>query len=404
MVRRGSIISILFLAILAVFDSPSYAALTPLEISQLEKEKINVPAGWEWSTRLENYRSMVSEKYGTDFAFVFNFAQQLILESRENQGKSRGVWYWNLEIAQRLWKGSKLFFELELDKGKGVDKFLPTFSEFNYNWGRNAFYVPALYLEQNFLDDKIYTAGGKLDLTYWFDLNEAANSADTQFLSSALVNNLAIPFPQKGIGALAGVKPYEWLYLQLGAATARASYTRVGLSNAFNSAFFVAEAGWTPRLHSLPGNYRFLIYGNHEKLAYINSEDETKNNIFGWALSFDQAVNKHLTLFCRYGSADAKVWEIAHFWSCGAQLTEPLPGRKFDTLGFGVAQSIFGKDFREANGEDTALGETKYEIYYCLGINNSVSFTPDLQIVTNPDADKTAKTEVVIGLRFLLNF
>jgi len=407
MFKRWIIYAALTSIILSVFSHPSYAALTPLEISQLEKEKIGVPVRGEWLTALANYRKKVSEQYGTDFAFIFNFAQQAILKSRHNQGKSRGVWYWNLEVEQDLWKGADLFIEFEVDRGKGVDKFLPTFSIFNNNSGEDAWlYLPALYLEQNLFSDKLFLAAGKLDISYWFDCNEAANSADTQFLSSSLVNNLTIPFPANGIGALAGFKPYEWLYVQLGAATAKATYTQVGLSNAFNSAFFIAEAGLTPKLFSLPGNYRFILHSNHEKLAYLESEEdeETKNNDFGFGISFDQALSKRLTLFLRYGRTDPKVREIEHFWSCGAQLAEPIPGRKFDLLAFGVAQSIMGDDFRRANGEDAAGSETMYEAYYSLGFNNAVSLTPDIQIVTNPNADKTEETEIVFGLKFLLSF
>ena len=356
---------------------------------------------------LEKYRKKVSGQYGTDFAFIFNFAQQAILKSQHNQGKSRGVWYWNLEIEQDLWKGADLFVEFEVDRGKGVDKFLPTYSIYNDNSGEDAwFYLPALYLEQRLLGDKLFLAAGKLDMSYWFDCNEAANSADTQFFSSSLVNSLTIPFPANGIGALATFSPDEWVYLQFGAATARASYTRVGLSDAFNSAFFIAEAGLAPRFFSLPGNYRFIFHSNHEKLGYVDSadEEETKKNDFGWALGFDQAITRQVTLFARYGAADPKVRDIEHFWSCGAQVVEPIPGRKFDLLAFGVAQSIMGDEYLRANGEDAARAETMYEIYYSLGFNNAVSLTPDIQIVTNPNADKTAETEIVFGLRFLLSF
>ncbi|MFA7653348.1 MAG: carbohydrate porin, partial [Candidatus Omnitrophota bacterium] len=81
------------------------------------------------------------------------------------------------------------------------------------------------------------------------------------------------------------------------------------------------------------------------------------------------------------------------------------PGRKFDCLGIGVAQSIFGKDFRQANGYDeTTRSETMYEVYYSYSLNSALILTPSLQIVTNPNADKSADTEIVCGLRFLLSF
>ena len=390
---------------LLLFSFPSYAALTPLEVFQKGTEE-NSGLPRTWFKKLDAYRSKVSEEYGLDFAFIFNYAQQAILKSSSNRGKTRGTWYWNLEIAKKLWQGAQLFSEFEVDKGKGVDKLLPTFSFFNENSGEDAWlYLPVVYLEQKLFNDRLLIAAGKTDLSYWFDYNEAAGSADTQFLSSSLVNNLTIPFPAKGIAAMVNFTPYEWLYFQSGAATAKAHSTKTGLTDAFNSTFFINELGLTPKFGSLAGNYRFIFRANREKLDYINSdENEIKKNDFGFGISFDQAVTSRLTLFLRYGFADPKVRDIEYFWSGGVQLSEPIPGRKFDILSFGVSRSIFGNDFREANGEDTARFETFYEVYYSYQVNSSLSLSPNLQIVTNPNADKAADTEVVCGLRFMLSF
>lgn len=394
----------LFLLTLSAFPRPSCAALTSLEIYTEAQDKHEVNPAWFWVNDFDEYRRKFGDKYGTNFAFLVNYTQQLILRSGRGGGKGRGVWYWNLEIAQRLWPGGELFAEFEVDRGKGVDKFLPTFSGFNDNSGFDAnLYIPALYLEQKLFQEKVFIAAGKLDLSYWFDCNNAANSADTQFLSGGLVNSLTLPFPAKGIGALAGFKPYEWLYFQSGASTARASSTKMGISDAFNSAFIINELGFTPKIGELEGNYRFIFNINHEELGYVNS-DETKKNDFGFALSFDQAVTSRVTLFLRYGFGDQKVRDIEHFWSCGAQLTEPIPGRKFDILGIGAAQSIFGSDYRKASDEDTGQPETIYEVYYSFNLNSVCTLTPDIQVVTNPDSNRNAVTEVVCGLRFILSF
>ena len=406
MIKHRIICTSLVLIILSAFPCPSRAALTPLEISGQEERKGTSSPQEIWFKKLSGYRKNIAEEYGTNFAFIFNYAQQAILKSSHDKGKSRGAWYWNLEISQKLWRGGELFAEFEMDRGKGVDKFLPTISSFNDNSGDDAwFYIPVLYMEQRFFGDKLLISAGKLDLSYWFDCNDIANSADTQFLSSSLVNNLAIPFPAKGLGAMLSFKPYEWLYLQTGASTAKASSTRVGLSDGFNSTFFISELGLSPEIASLKGNYRFIFRLNHQKLDYLNSDDETKKNDCGLALSFDQAITKRITLFLRYGFADPKVRDIAQFWSCGGQIMEPIPGRKFDILGIGVAQSIVGNDYREANGEDdTSRAETMYEVYYSYNFNSSLTLTPNLQIVTHPDVNKAETTEIVCGLRLLLSF
>ncbi len=379
----------------------SEASLTPIEISESKRE---VSSGGSWFNSLAKYRERLESEYGTEFAFLVNYTQQLIVKSSRDQGKSRGVGYVNLEIEQRLWPGAAVFIELESDRGRGVDQFLSTFAVCNTNSGEDVdFYIPEFYLEQNLFAEKISLSAGKLDLSDWFDGNLAAESGDTQFLSCALINSLTIPFPAKGLGARAEFKPYEWVYFASGASTARASSTKTGLSDGFNSLFFINEFGLSPRIGSLQGNYRFIFHMNHEKLERIDGEGERRED-FGYGISFDQEIIKGVTLFLRYGHADERVRDIKHFWSFGGQIIEPIPGRKFDCLGLGVARSIMGKDYREASEEEAARAETIYEIYYSYNLNSYIILTPNLQIVNNPNADKAAKTAIVCGLRFLLSF
>ena len=394
------ILPIFFIAY--TFIPLSEASLTPIEISEKKKE---IPSVGSWPSKLNKYRNHLVEEYGTEFAILLNYSQQIIAKSSHDEGKSRGVGYLNLEVKQGLWQGSAAFIEFESDKGRGVDYFIPTFSGFNTNSGEDIdFYIPELYIEQNLFADKISISAGKLDLSNWFDGNVVAESGDTQFLSSALINSLTIPFPSKGLGATIKFKPYEWAYFQSGASTARASSTKTGVSDGFNSLFFVSEFGLSPKFGSLKGNYRFIFNMNHEKLERIDGEGEI-NNDFGYGLSFDQEVSDKVTLFLRYGRADERVREIKHFWSFGGQIIEPIPGRKFDCLGIGVAKSIMGQDYLNTGEEDEiARAETMYEVYYSYNLNSYFILTPNLQVVTNPNADKAAGNALVCGLRFLLSF
>jgi carbohydrate-selective porin OprB len=379
----------------------SEASLTPIEISEGKRE---ASSSGSWFNSLTKYREHLVEEYGTEFAFLVNYTQQIIIKSIRDQGKIRGVGYLNLEIEQRLWPGTATFIELESDKGRGVDQFISTFSGCNTNSGEDIdFYIPEFYIEQNLFTERISLSVGKLDLSDWFDGNLVAESGDTQFLSCALINSLTIPFPAKGLGARIEFKPYEWIYFESGASTARASSTKTGLSDGFNSVFFVNEIGLSPKIGSLKGNYRFIFHMNHEKLERIGGEGERSED-FGYGISFDQEIAKGITLFLRYGHADERVRDIKHFWSFGGQIIEPIPGRKFDCLGVGVARSIMGKDYREASEEEAARSETIYEVYYSYNLNSFLILTPNLQIVTNPNADKAAETALVCGLRFLLSF
>jgi len=391
---------VVFLSQIFVFQV--FAATTTLNI--FEELPVQKPPPKGWLEKIQQTREYLEENQGLIFASLFNSQQQIILHSKRDEGTSRNLWYYNLEIEKTLWKGAEAFIEFEVDKNKGVDKFFTTFSQFSDNGGENAsLYIPVLYLQQNFFQDKFYAYAGKFDLSYWFDFNEAAGSADTQFQSSALVNNLTIPFPAKGMGAMFGMQAWEWFYFQSGVATARASSTKIGLSNAFNSELYLNEAGFSPRIKELKGNYRFIFWMNHEKQALID-ESEEKENDSGFALSFDQQITKRLTLFTRYGLANQKVRDIAHFWSFGGQYVTSFGSRKKDYCGLAVAQSLISNDYRDFYGPQTAPSETMCEAYYCWVFNDYVMLTPNLQAVFNPNADKEADNLMVFGARFLAVF
>lgn len=344
----------------------------------------------------------LKEKYGISIAFLINSQIQSALYAKTNKGKSRAAWYYNVALEQKLWSGASVDFEFKGGHNKGIDKILPTFSGFNSNAGELDYaYITKFYLKQDILEKKLFLAAGRLDLSDWFDANKAAGSGDKQFLSDSLVNNPIIPFPQKGLGATAKFKPTDWFYFQAGASDAKSVSTMVGLNNSFRGAFLIGEFGISPKIRGFRGNYRFIIDSDREKLERIDGLGE-KNGDYGYALSFDQQISKHLTLFCRYGFADKKVRSIQHFWSCGGQFSEPIPGRKNDIFGIGMAQSISGEDYRQVNAKASA--ETMYEIYYNFSAHPFVKITPNIQIVTHPNTQKDSSCDVVIGTRLVVVF
>ena len=395
----------LFIAALFLFYSFSsvYAKETSEELSQnLEKSIESEIKGNLQLEKILKERSDFADKYGTTFASLVNSQIQSILYSKRNEGNTRASWYYNLALEQRLWNGGLMHFELEGGHNKGIDKILSSFSVFNDNAGEISYaYIAKLYLNQEFADKKLSVAVGKIDLSDWFDNNLVANSGDTQFLSSSLVNDLAIPFPESGLGGMAAFNPADWIYLQIGASDAKSVSTRVGLNNAFGGAFLIGELGFSPKISGLQGNYRFIVDSGREKLERIDGSGEKKQD-YGFALSFDQQVTKRITFFCRYGFSDRKVRDIQHFWSIGGQVSEPVSGRKDDVLGVGMAQSILGQDYRQAY--ESASAETIYEIYYNFGWHPFVKIIPNIQVMTHPDATRDISCSVAIGSRIVVIF
>lgn len=394
---------LVFVSIILLCSFRVFAEETTLELSEeVAEEAVAGLKPTSWLGKFQNLRQAWEEKYGTTFAVVINSQSQVALRSKENQGQWSAAWYYNVAVEQKLWKNSSVVFEIEGGHNKGIDRYFSTFSIFDSDAGEITYlYVTEFYLKQNFFDEKLYFVTGRMDLSDWCDTNEVANSSDTQFLSSSLVDNMTIPFPQKGLGLMAGVKPFDWFYLQAGASDAKAVSTMVGLTDPFKGAFFIAEAGFSPKIGELQGNYRFIFHANHQRLYFIDGSG-SENQDYGFALSFDQKISDQVTLFLRYGFADEEVRIIKNFWSTGMELVGPIPGRENDVLGLGIAQSIAGEDYRKENGSVQA--ETMYEVYYNLSLHPFVKLIPNLEIVTNPLAEKHSGVDIVTGARLVVIF
>ena len=406
--KKIRLIFFISIFIFGVFNSYCQAEITTIELSEANAKELKGVYDRDWLKKLNQARQDFEEKYGTSFGYVLKYAQQFVLRDKNYSGHSAGTWYMNFATSQKLWQNAEANMELEVDKNKGVDKLIPTYAEFNTNAGKNAsLYIPTLYLEQKAFADKIFAVIGKTDLTNWFDTNTVADSADTQFLSNALGNSLAIPFPPKGIVAMLKYQPIDYFYFQSGAATVDAIATKVGLNDAFKNPLFLNEFGFSPKLGALQGNYRFIFYLQHKKMPLIMDDTQDKLNESGFSLSFDQALSQRITLFLRYGFSNPKLNKIQYAWSSGGQITEPFKGRKKDCFALGVAQSILGRDYRNYNNsEDTPLAsrETMIESYYNFWLNDFTSLAADLQTVIDPDADKQASNPIVASLRMLIVF
>jgi len=404
---RNAIFLLCAFAVIFFIDvRSSRAELSTLEISEELANEIKAAPGKSGIKEFIQKRDEFADRYGTRFAFLFNYAQQVILSNERDVGNSRGLWYMNFDISQRLWQGSELVVEFEVDKNKGVDKFIPTYSQLNDNTGPNTnLYLPYFYIDQKLFSDKLFLAAGKLDLSDWFDGNQVANSADIQFLSSALVDSATIPFPEKGVGAMANFKLSDLFYVQAGACTAKAIPTKTGFSDGFNSTLFLNEVGFSPAIGTRQGNYRFIYYLLHKKSEWVADDTQTKNDQYGFSLSFDQAVTEHATLFMRYGLADPKLNQIAYAWSAGGQLKAPFPWRDKDCVAFAVTQNILSRDYRIDKGSDvTASRETLLEAYYSFEVNELLTLTADVQTVLDPDANKETSNPTIGSLRLLVAF
>jgi porin len=286
--------------------------------------------------------------------------------------------------------------------------------------------ITEVWYEQAFYDETLRLRFGKLDITggfecrgcaVSFDGSAFANDETAQFLTGSLVNNLTIPFPDKGLGAVLYWNPTDMWYASIGAADATADARETGFATAFHGSdshfFYVFETGITPQFSSpngkLQGAYRIGVWSDPRAKGYTGAPEETKNDT-GFYLSCDQMLLKEsdneddsqgLGGFLRYGSASEKRNDIKSFWSAGLQYQGVFAGRDDDVLALGTSQAIFSD---LASGTYSADNETVIEAYYSAQVTPWLTISPNLQHVRHPGGDQSIAGTYIAGIRAQMAF
>jgi len=320
----------------------------------------------------------------------------------------------------------------ELAAWRGADLLLHTKGQYDSNLNQDvgalsdpiddadfddAIYVDELWLQQALWQDRVRLRAGFLEQQTVFDRNAYANSEDRQFSTTFLDNNPIVPLPN-GLGATLIVAPLPALEIAAGAGDADNTARHAGFHTAFDgidSLTSYLEVTIRSRFDSargsLPGNWRIGFFRDgSQKDVFGSAPVKQERGHFGGYLSFDQLVIREgpesirgLGVFGRLGGADPDVNRIAWFWSLGAQIQGPLPGRKQDRLGLGLYQAIGSHRYRRrvAPGFDR---ETGIELYYLLQVFPWLAATPDFQYVVDPGADGAADDAVIAVLRLRVSF
>jgi len=250
--------------------------------------------------------------------------------------------------------------------------------------------VNELFWKQRLLDGKLLVLGGKIDMSYHFDTNAAANNLFQQFNSFALINNNSIPFPTYGgWGGVVRVEFSDNLYAMLGVGDSSVFGAVAPWNTSDSSSWYqLLELGLTLEVPGLgKGTYRFIPWHNE-----LLGEDG-----WGFGASFDQSLGSDglLGLF-RFGVANEDVAVVKTSVSGGLALNGPF-GRTRDTAAVSVAWSDPG----DGAGERS---ETLVEGYYQLGLSPSVFVAPSIQVILNPALAADDDTIVVGAVRLTVQF
>lgn len=250
--------------------------------------------------------------------------------------------------------------------------------------------VKDLYYAQRLFNDRFRFGLGRVDSENLVGAHEL-QSANTSFMNKAFSVNPTMAFPGSGMGGAASVRPIEWMYVAAGGANAYGNTTTSEIDSFFDEfrLFKWVEAGVTPKIEGLgKGKYRVAVWHMDSR------SDEDQPSDEGFTIIFDQEVGEQLSLFLRYGYAEADLTGVQQSVQGGAGV-EGLIGSSSDLTGVALAWS---------EPETDGLPDEKtLEVFHRLQLTGRTQLTFGAQLIVDPsNSDEDALG--VFSARFRLTF
>ncbi|MCK9573339.1 MAG: carbohydrate porin [Candidatus Omnitrophica bacterium] len=285
----------------------------------------------------------------------------------------------------------RTFLHLENGQGAGLEDNLTLYSNVNRDADDDVnVRVTEAWYEQGLFNDKAVITFGKLDPTVYFDDNAIANDETTQFLGRMFRNAPTIDFPDNTMGIRLAYMPKEWIEFNYGVFDGNNDWEKI-TDNLVN----MGQVTFKTNFFNLPGNYRFYGWDNNTYYTKWLDETKTKENAYGFGLSFDQRANNIVTIFTRYGWQNPEVYSpnitvtgdlnysLEQSWSAGFQVEGKPWGRENDVFAFAVGQIFPSEDYKKYY-DYSAKPEGHLEAYYKIYVNKHLSLSPDFQYIWNP--------------------
>jgi len=245
---------------------------------------------------------------------------------------------------------------------------------------QNQISVREAWLRTEVVGGKLALVAGRMDLTNYIDHNAAANDETSQFLSDALVNNPMLGLTENGIGFVSVYDPKNGFNFKFGFQQSDSNATSLN-----QSIFTMGEVGFVTRLPKTgEGNYRFW---------YRTDNASGTGNRYGFGTSIDQRLSPRITLFGRYGEAQAYV-KSDSFYSGGLKFDNGLGFFPGDTWGLGYAQTQL----------QTSEKERVIEGFYNFSLTEKLKLTFHASHFLEMQQGGTKLGYLVPGVRLQANF
>jgi Carbohydrate-selective porin, OprB family/S-layer homology domain len=248
--------------------------------------------------------------------------------------------------------------------------------------------------------------GPRIDLFEIIDTNSFANNEEVDFSNGFMINNPLITFIFAGPGAGADWKISDSFSLRAayiaGQGGRSFGFGQGGLtgSDSIGSAELEFRPSQSSKIKLQYSGFTTQIGANPAGLASGLGSVPQKTDVFG--VNAEWAITPSVGVFGRYGTGTQKTFTVGdanlNTWQVGFAFPDLFaPG---NTLGIAAGQPA-----RVTSGPGTPSGtELNYELYYNFKLNDRITLTPDVQIISQPNNVAGNGTITVGTLRAVFNF
>ncbi len=292
----------------------------------------------------------------------------------------------------------------------GTTSFDQSTTPVNTNGNATVSFDKVRYTTPLFSENLRIFVGPRIDIYEIIDTNSFANNEEVDFSNGLMLNNPLITFIANGPGA-----GFDWNF---GILSLRGVYIAGQGGNSNGQGFggltgsnslYAAELEWriVPEAKLKLQYSGFSTQQAATQFAPPNAFGPSQTNTFG--VNAEWALGGAFGLFGRYGTGTANnpvatapnggQYQIGNFtlttWQAGISVGD-LFGIG-NQLGLSVAQPIRATNF--ASGT-----ELDYELYYNFRLNDRITVTPDIQVITSPNNISGNSTITLGTLRAVFNF
>lgn len=364
-----------------------------------------------------------------------------------------------LYLGARLWRGSELWVNPEVDQGFGLDDTLGLAgfpSGEAYKVGRNA---PYLRLQRAFLRqtvdlgggtarvdagpnqlaqqesaDRLVITFGKLSAGDIFDVNRYAHDPRADFLNWSMIDAGSFDYAADAWGYSVGgatewyVGPWTW---RAGVFDLSDVPNSARLEPAFHEYQVDLEAEHRHELCGQPGKLTLTVFESHGRMALLRdaiayaqltglAPDPAAVRRYrkrdGISLNIEQQLTSDVGMFARVGDAGGNVetyefTDIDRTASIGVSVSGGSWHRSADTVGAATVVNVLSADRRAylaAGGLGILIGDGRLphaghedilETYYQLAAASALHLTLDYQWVRNPAYNRDRGPVSILALR-----